>query len=297
MTSNDIASTGPYAETGASVRSRMIDEAVLEAGRLFEEVRATKGIPLADLRRNVIPMIQEAISGDTPLFGLFSALQAKDDYTYRHHFAVGAIASLIGKWVGLERQEQLQLTTAALLHDVGKMLIPEDVLNKPGKLTADEYTVMKSHTVMGYELLKRTVGLTHRQALVALQHHERLDGSGYPFGVTENKIDGFSRIVSVADMFHAMTSKRVYRDPSPFYEVLFQMERDTFGMLDPAITRLFVEKIMHSLIGQSVLLTDGREGVIVMVNVQEPLHPLIQIGSSFVDLSKESSVYVKQIFA
>jgi len=205
------------------------------------------------------------------------------------------IANLIGTWMRLGQQELLQLTTAAFLHDIGKMLIPQDIINKPGKLTEEEYAVMKTHTVLGYELMKETYGITHRQALVALQHHERMDGSGYPFGLTKNRIDLFSRIVSVADIFHAMTSKRAYRNPSPFYEVLFQIEKDTFGVLDPAITRLFIEKIMNYLIGKTVLLTDGREGTILMVQAHDLTHPLIQVGNEFIDLSKDFSVHIKYI--
>src|SRR5690606_23577733 len=151
------------------------------------------------------------VSENTNVLQLFVALQAKDDYTYRHNIAVGALANLIGNWMNLDHQALMQLTTAALLHDVGKVLISESILNKPGKLTDEEYAIMKKHTIYGYEILNDTVGISHRQALVALQHHERMNGSGYPMGIKRDNIDLFSRIVAVADIFHAMTSNRVYR--------------------------------------------------------------------------------------
>jgi len=295
LTHSDITSIGPYANMEHDHNTNIINEAVLEVGHLFEEVRETRQISLSNFRKNVIPIIQDAATQGNPLFTLFASLQSKDDYTYRHNVAVGAISNLIGNWMGLERNELLQLTTAALLHDVGKMLIPSEILIKPEKLTPEEFSVMKSHTVLGYELLKKTVGVTHRQALVALQHHERMDGSGYPFGIKKEKIDLFSRIVSVADVFHAMTSKRTYRDPSPFYEVLFQIRNDAFGILDPAITKLFIEKIMNSLIGHSVELTDGSEGIILMINANEPIRPLIRISDRYLDLSKELQIHIKQI--
>jgi HD-GYP domain-containing protein (c-di-GMP phosphodiesterase class II) len=294
LTSQDISPVGPYTKMKYDQLDKMIDETVWQGRLLFEEVRETKKIPIAELRQDVIPVIHEAARSEH-LFDLFASLQAKDDYTYRHNIAVGVIANLIGTWMRLGQQELLQLTTAAFLHDIGKMLIPQDIINKPGKLTEEEYAVMKTHTVLGYELMKETFGITHRQALVALQHHERMDGSGYPFGLTKNRIDLFSRIVSVADIFHAMTSKRAYRNPSPFYEVLFQIEKDTFGVLDPAITRLFIEKIMNYLIGKTVLLTDGREGTILMVQAHDLTHPLIQVGNEFIDLSKDFSVHIKYI--
>lgn len=273
---------------------KMIDETVLEVRQIFDEVRESRKVPLADLRKNVVPIIHK-IADETHFIGLLSSLQTKDDYTYRHNIAVSAIASLIGKWMGLNHKELLQLSTAALLHDIGKIYIPKEILNKPGKLTEQEYTIMKNHTIFGYEIIKNSVGTNHRQALVALQHHERMDGSGYPFGITKNKIDLFSRIVAVADVFHAMTSKRVYRSASPFYEVLLQLEKDIFGVLDPLITRLFIEKIMTSLIGNSVVLTDGSKGRILLIPKNDPVHPLIQVDNHYIDLSKTSSVRIKKI--
>lgn len=273
---------------------KIIDEAVLQVSHLFDEVRETKKVPMEEFRKEVIPVLEEATQTRS-LFGLIKALQTKDDYTYRHNLAVGAFSGLLGNWLGLDRRQQRELTAAAFLHDVGKMLVPQEILNKSGPLTDEEYEVMKSHTTKGYEILKETAGITHRQALVALQHHERMDGSGYPQGLTGDKIDYFSRIVSVADVFHAMTSQRVYRNPSPFYEVLSQMESDAFGVLDPAICKLFIGKIMSTLIGRSVVLTDGSTGTIVMIHMQEPMRPLVRVGERFINLSENRTLQILQI--
>lgn len=272
-----------------------INHTVEKITEYFDSIRMTKKVPLADIRENIVPALHET-SRSATLYQLFMSMQAKDDYTYRHNLAVASFSNLLGGWIGLDKQELMQLTTAALLHDVGKMLVPEDILNHPGKLTDEQFEEMKKHTIYGYEILKETTGITHRQALVALQHHERLDGSGYPYGITGNKIDLFSRIVSVVDVFHAMTSRRVYRDASPFYEVLQQMSRDAYGPLDPRITSLFIRKIMATLIGQQVLLTDGRTGVIVMVTEYDPIRPLIQVDGEYIDLSKDLSIHISQIF-
>lgn len=144
--------------------------------------------------------------------------------------------------------------------------------------------------------MQETVGINKRQTFVALQHHERIDGSGYPFGLKRDKIDLFSRIVSVVDIFHAMTSNRVYRKPAPFHEVLFQMEKDMFGALDPFVTRLFIVKTMNSLIGHSVILTDGRKGKILVVPTHDPTRPFIQVKNSFIDLSRELDIHIEKIF-
>lgn len=274
--------------------SKIINETVEDVRNIFGEIRETKKIPLNELRESIIPIVYE-VSDSKYLLPLLSALQAKDDYTYRHNIAVGAIANLIGKWMGLDQQQLLQLTVAGLLHDVGKMLIPETILNKPGKLTYQEFIIMQKHTIYGYEILKETIGVTHRQALVALQHHERMDGSGYPMGIKGNQIDLFSRIVAVADVFHAMTSRRVYQDQFPFYKVVSEIERSMFDSLDPAISIVFIEKIMSALIGSSILLSDGRAGKIVMVPKNYPTRPLIQVGEEFIDLTIHSDLQIEKI--
>lgn len=273
---------------------KTIDETVDEIKDIFGGIRRTKEIPIAHIREEIVPNIHLARESYHVL-RLFTALQAKDDYTYRHNMAVGALSNLIGTWMELDEQELLQLTMAGLLHDVGKMAIPKEILNKPGPLTDEEFEEMKRHTIYGYEMLKNTVGISHRQALVALQHHERVDGTGYPFHLKKGEIDLFSRIVAVADVFHAMSSNRVYQDRSPFFEVLAEMEQEMYGKLDPEITYLFIEQTMYSLIGSKVLLTDGREGTIVLVPSNDPTKPLIKLENGFVNLRMEKDLGIDQI--
>ncbi|MCR8636369.1 HD-GYP domain-containing protein [Paenibacillus radicis (ex Xue et al. 2023)] len=274
--------------------SALVDESVLIIEEIFQEIRYTKQIPLLTIRKQIFPMIYHTTEQPN-LFGLFACLQSKDDYTFRHNIGVGVIATLIGRWLELKENVLSQLTIAATLHDVGKLKIPLEILNKPDKLTTEEFELMKQHAFFGYEMIKNTVGTNQREALVAYQHHERQDGSGYPLGVKGDEISFFSRIVAVADVFHAMTSKRAYRNAAPFYETLKQMHDNAFGVLDPQIIRLFMDKIMQSIIGNEVLLTDGRTGTIVMVNPHDPLHPLVSMSSGFLDLSKQSSCHIERI--
>jgi putative nucleotidyltransferase with HDIG domain len=241
--------------------------------------------------------IFQVITNQPNLLILLTSLKSKDDYTYQHSFAVAVIATLIGKWLGLKETELSELATAAILHDIGKLKIPLDILNNPGKLTKDEYDFTKKHSFFGYEMIKETAGSSHRQALVALQHHERQDGSGYPLGIKAERIDLFSRIVGVADVFHAMTSKRAYRNAFPFYETLKQMHQNAFGVFDARIIHLFLNKMMQSLVGNQALLTDGRTGCITMINPEDPIRPLVRVEKAFVDLSKESTIQVEQIVA
>lgn len=274
----------------------LVNESTYQVEEIFTEMRHSKQVPLMDIRKTVIPMINQTTE-QPGLYKLFSSLQSKDDYTFRHNIAVGILSNLIGKWIKLNDSELAQLTLAATLHDVGKVKIPMELLNKKGKLEPSELELMKKHAIFGYEMLKDTVGLSHRQALVALQHHERNDGSGYPFGILGDKIDLFSRIVAVADVFHAVSSDRPYRNASPFYETLKLMHHNSFGEFDPRIIHVFMDKMMQSLVGNDVLLTDGRIGNIVMINPHAPIYPLVNLQDRFLDLSKDSSIHIEQVLA
>lgn len=273
-----------------------VDDCTAAIESIFEQIRYSKNrrIPMLEVRNEVIPFIQQ-VSEKNDFYGVLAALQSKDDYTYRHNVAVGIISTLLGKWLKLKPEDLSMLTIAATLHDIGKMMIPDEVLTKPGPLTPEEYQLMKKHTTFGYEMIRDTVGTNHMQALVALQHHERMDGSGYPFGVQGNRITDFSKIVAVADVFHAMTSDRFYRKASPLYEVLLQMEENVFGKLDPYICRVFINKLMQSMIGNEVELTDGRTGKIIMILATDPLRPLVNIEDEFIDLSKHRSLGIVRV--
>ncbi|WP_424767117.1 HD-GYP domain-containing protein [Paenibacillus sp. sgz302251] len=273
-----------------------VQQTVSISKELFESIRVTRKVPLMDIRNAVLPVILE-ITKNPNIFELFEAVKAKDDYTYEHHVGVGIIATLIGRWMHLEENELILLSLAATLHDVGKIKLPFEILNKPGKLTDAEFQLIKKHTIYGYELLKGTTGLSIRIARVALQHHEREDGNGYPLGLKKGNIDLFSSIVAVADIFHAMSSKRPYHEPLSFHEIVSQMSEGKFGALNPEVISVFIENMMKRLVGKQVLLTDGREGEVVYINPHNIETPLIKLVDYFLDLSQEREVHIQSIIA
>ncbi|MGO0061902.1 HD-GYP domain-containing protein [Brevibacillus fluminis] len=280
-------------EEGIACRQE-VQKVVRASKGMFDSIRHTRKIPVMQMRTEILPLIRE-VTEHTNVFQLLEAVKATDEYTYQHNIGVGILSTLIGKWLNLGETELAVLSLAATLHDVGKMQVPLDILNKPGKLTPEEFAVIKQHTVFGYQVLKDTPGLNHRTALVALQHHERLDGKGYPFGITDQKIDLFSRIVAVADIFHAMSSKRPYHNALPFHEVISQMRKGIFGALDSSITSLFLDNIVKKMVGEQVVLTDGTMGEVVMLNPFDIEKPLIKAGGGFIDLSKENDLRIQAI--
>lgn len=273
---------------------QMVNSVVDSSKEMLESYRISRKIPLADIRKDVVPVIQE-ISRNPDIFALFSSVQGKDDYTYQHNVGVGVLSTLIGRWLNMNEADLSVLSMAATLHDVGKLKIPSEILNKPGKLTEEEFTLVKKHTIYGYEMLKETTGANSRITLAALQHHERNDGKGYPLGLKEEQIDSYSKIIAVADIFHAMSSKRPYHEPTPFHMIVDQMRRGSFGALDPHIVSVFLENIVKRTVGRDVVLTDGRVGEIVYLNPHNIETPLIRINDEYIDLSKQTELYIKEI--
>ncbi|NBD24445.1 HD-GYP domain-containing protein [Paenibacillus glycinis] len=267
---------------------------VERAKALYAAIQETGQVPLKELEAEVVPAVQN-VANHPNIFELFEAVKAQGDYTYEHNIGVGVLSTMIGRWLNFGEEELTALTIAATLHDVGKVKIPEAIINKPGKLTEDEFELVKKHAIYGYEILKKTEGVSYRAALVALQHHEREDGGGYPLGLTSDNIDPFSKIVAVADIFHAMSSDRPYHKALPFYEVVRQLREGYFGQLDPTIVSVFLENITTKLVGQRCLLTDERVGEIVYINPHDGEAPLVKVGEEFVDLSCERKLQIKRI--
>jgi putative nucleotidyltransferase with HDIG domain len=283
-------------EDKASPIQLLINEATQYAEDLFYRIRTNRKVPLLDVRVKLIPYIQQAAEHKN-IFQIIEAVKAKDNYTYKHSVGVSVVATNLGKWLGLDASEIALLTLAGLLHDVGKMKISPDLLHKPDALTEAEYVEVKRHTIYGYEMLRETAGLNPRVALVALQHHERCDGSGYPLQLKDHQIDLLSRIVAVADTFHAMSSDRPYQKAKPFYEVLEQMRKATFHGLDPHIVNVFITNLCSKLIGRTVKLTDGRHGEIIYLNPHDSLKPMVMLHKSFLDLTKERDIQIKEVIA
>lgn len=217
---------------------------------------------------------------------LLEGLQHKDNYTYRHNIGVAIVAAMLAKWLDFPEHERRLITLGGLLHDIGKLQISEHLLLKPGALSEDEYNSIKNHALYGYNILKKDTMYENVVCLMALEHHEREDGSGYPDKKTAKDIHPFSKIIAIADVFHAMTSHRVYRSGQALYTVLQHLRDEGFGRMEPTYVATFIQKLMELAVGQVVELSNGMVGKIAFVSPANPLHPLVQIQDDLVDLSK-----------
>ncbi|SDN22544.1 HDIG domain-containing protein [Paenibacillus sp. yr247] len=239
------------------------------------------------------PLI-ESLEEEKDVVSLLLSLNSKDDYTFHHSVQVGMLSYYIAKWMNKSEKEALFIGKAGYLHDIGKSKIPTDILYKPGKLTNDEFNEIQKHTIYGYEIIKNSLK-DNTLALVALQHHERMDGTGYPLRKKGTEIHSYSLIVAVADVYSAMISNRVYQEKRDLLFVLKELHNMSFGQLDPKITQVFIRNMIPNFIGKKVALSDGRVGTIVMTNPSDFFRPLININNQFLDLSQLKDVEITQI--
>jgi len=267
----------------------IIDETISEVQFIYEKINHSAEKPSNQMiRQKVMPKIQELCSNYN-FSNVILGLRKKDNYTYRHCIGVSVLSYFIGKWLGLKEKELNDLAVAGLLHDVGKTKISDSILLKAGKLSSDEYAEMQLHTVYGYEMILRLPNMTDQQALVALQHHEREDGSGYPYRKSSEEIEYFSKIVAVADVFHTMVSERVYKKAIPLFQVLQEIYQRAFGLFNPVIVQCFITNLMNRMIGDSVLLSDGKVARIVMLHPDDLINPLVESQGKYYDLRLSKS--------
>jgi HD-GYP domain-containing protein (c-di-GMP phosphodiesterase class II) len=226
---------------------------------------------------------------------LLLLLDREDNYTYNHSLQVGMLSYYIASWLGYSKKDCYEIGRAGYLIDIGKCRIPQAILNKPGKLTSAEYDEIKLHTIYGYEIIQNSMNDPYT-ALVALQHHEREDGSGYPRQLTKNDIHPYAQIAAVADIYSAMTSHRVYQSKQELISVLREINSLSFGKLNGKPVQAFIQHLMPNFIGKRVLLSTGDMGVIVMNNPLDVFRPLVQSEGKFLDLSRERKIAVVEIY-
>ena len=229
------------------------------------------------------------------LFDMLHNMRTVDDSVYAHCINVSYIARILGKWLKFSPEDVEELTVAGLLHDIGKTMIPEPILKKPGKLNDTEYSIVKMHTQFGYDMLKGK-GLSDQILNSVLNHHERCDGSGYPNGLSRNDLDDFTMVIAVADVYDAMTAARSYRGPLCPFTVIANFEEEGLQKYKPHVILTFLERIANSYQNSRVMLSDGTAGTIVMLNSSHLSRPIVKRDNGeFADLSVQTSLSITSL--
>lgn len=225
------------------------------------------------------------------ILDMLQCMRGYDDVTYVHSVNVALLSNMIGRIVypDISDDELKVLTLAGLLHDIGKMMVPDNIIQKKGRLTLPEYNLVKTHVLFGNNILKGIDNLDPRIAEVAMRHHERCDGTGYPGGYKREQIEPFARIVAIADTYDAMTSDRAYRAAICPFDVIEMFEREGIVKYDVEFLLPFLEKAVQAYMNTDVRLSTNQIGKVIMINKNEFSKPVVQVGDEFYDLSKETN--------
>ena len=258
---------------------------------LHEIASTSKKVDVDELMDTTSDILNLA-SNSLQVFDILHNLRHYDDSTYAHSLNVSIICNVFGKWLKYSQEDLKLLTVAGLLHDIGKLSIDPKIIKKPGKLTDEEFNMIKQHPVLGFNLLKKK-GVESRILSAALMHHKKCDGSGYPNLPPSVPLTDFAKIVTIADIYEAMTANRVYRQGLCPFDVIKMLQDGGFQLYEPKFLMIFLNGIVQSYLNHYVQLSNGQVGIIKYINQFSPPDPMIQLESGkIIDLSKDKSVRI-----
>lgn len=250
------------------------------------------------------PLVSELLK-DNDVLRTLRIIGTSDSYIYTHYVNVSLLSAMLAKWYGLDDKQQRLMSFCGFFHDIGKARVPQELLFKADPLTTNELSTVKSHAMKGYEILKQVFATYDHPEFEPLEineilnatisHHERANGSGYPFNLKDTSIPLCAKIVSVVDVYDAITSNRHYRDGISPYVAFKLLKEESFKGLDPKLSQLFLKNISQFFINNKVRLSDGRIGEVVYVNKFALNRPLVKVSDEFIDLSMNYSIDITEV--
>lgn len=249
-------------------------DAKATAKNIMSGLRLGRTLEMNQIHQVVDNCVDSVLRNDNALL-LLTKIKNKDEYTAEHCINVAILSAAFAKHLGLLEAEIRNVALCGLLHDVGKMSIDDDILNKPGALTPEEFAVMKKHTTFGRDVLASTPRLAHSAVDVAYSHHERMDGKGYPRGLAGHQIPLFAKIVGLVDTYDAITSSRVYDRGRASMEALQIIHRNKGAQFDAGLAVEFIRMIGVYPPGSIVEMTSGKVGIVVATHATSKLKPRV----------------------
>lgn len=262
--------TSRYIKKVMSVENQQM--AISAAVNVMHDARMGRTIDSKAVEHSVVKIIDSILDNEDAAVNLLN-IKNFDDYTYTHSVNVSTISLLIASKLKLTREEFVELGVGAMLHDLGKVKVPLAVLNKPDRLDNDEFEIMKKHPIFTYQILKGNETISDISKYIAAEHHEKYDGTGYPRGLKKNGINFFARIVSIADVYDALTTDRIYRKAMKPYDAMKIIVSGSGTHFDPEMVRVFLKAVSIYPAGSHVLLNTGETAVVEKVDSEHILRP------------------------
>lgn len=269
---------------------------IREYKKEFMNWQSGTAVNVARVRELILPVIQMVERNHTYVHSLHQHSTEKD-YIYHHAISVGIISALLGKKLGLNSGQVNQLALAGALADCGMAKVSPHILTKEQPLTESEFKEIKLHTANGYKMVKETPLLKTETKLAIFQHHERFDGTGYPAYEKNNRIHLYSQVVGIADVFHAMSSERIYRSKQPVFKVLDMISGDLFGKFDIKVVNSLLQLLGDLRTGTSVRLSTGQYGEVMYTKPGAFTKPIVKINKTedLLDLSQQKEIYISEV--
>ncbi|MGM8215767.1 HD-GYP domain-containing protein [Bacillaceae bacterium W0354] len=270
-------------------------DAVKQTKSLFEDWSNQSKLNIVAIRDMLIPLVEIGEKQSDILIQLHHYTD-KRDYFFHHLVAVPVLCSFLAKKLNYDKNERLQIALAAYLSDIGMLLVDHQLYFKDGVLTEEEYERVKKHPVLSYRLIENIKFLSKNVKVAVLQHHERLDGTGYPLGTSNEKIHPFAKLIAVCDTFHAMTSERFYKKKQSPFKVVEELSKHHFGKLDMKIVMELVDSLVNFSNGVNVKLSNNEVGTIVFIDQNHPTRPIVQLeNKQIVNLVEHQNLYIDEV--
>lgn len=266
----------PEEKTDASTIRKMYSEAVSVASVVWESAQS-ESKPDASKAQTMIDGLAQAVVQNRSALMALTALKDYDNYTFTHMVNVSILTMGQARGLGLDGPLLREFGLAALMHDIGKVKTPTEILNKPDKLTDEEFGIMKRHVVDGAEILRATPEIPSLAPVVAFEHHLRLDGTGYPHGVSRPNLNLATMLCGIADVYDAMRSQRKYQQAFPSERILAVLQRNDGKQFDQNLIRRFVQLLGIYPVGNLVKLNTGEVAIVLQVHAPDPYRPKVRV--------------------
>ena len=280
----ELGLPGLYIEDSLSeditIEELISDELQIKASKALQKMDIDAALTAADTITNELSMNGEISMN-------LVSLRTNSDYTYKHSVNVAVLSVITGMGLGMKKGLLCELSAAGLLHDIGKVNIPHAILDKPGPLTEDEYSVVKNHSEFGYDKIKDNILISSKTKMGVYSHHENINGTGYPLGLCGDQIYMFAKIIHIADVYDALISQRTYKRAHSPAEAIDFIKSNAGSMFEQEYVDAFLTYIPVYPKGRNVVLNDGRVAIVVENRQHHTLHPVLRfMDGTTIDLSK-----------